>query len=37
VQQYCTSVETQRKAFEALQFKLDMLWAMIDTIHHAYA
>jgi pyrroloquinoline-quinone synthase len=37
VQRYCTSVETQRKAFEALQFKLDMLWAMIDTIHHAYA
>ena len=36
VQHYCRTVETQRKAFEALRFKLDMLWAMIDTIHHAY-
>jgi pyrroloquinoline-quinone synthase len=36
VQQHCTTVETQRKAFEALAFKLDMLWAMIDTIHNAY-
>ena len=26
----------QRQAFEALAFKLEMLWAMIDTIHHAY-
>jgi pyrroloquinoline-quinone synthase len=33
----CTTVEGQRKAFEALAFKLEMLWAMIDTIHHAYA
>jgi pyrroloquinoline-quinone synthase len=37
VQTHCTTVETQRRAFEALAFKLDMLWAMIDTIHHAYA
>ena len=33
----CTTVETQQKAFEALAFKLEMLWLMIDTIHHAYA
>lgn len=33
----CTTVETQRKAFEALAFKLELLWLMIDTIHHAYA
>jgi len=33
---HCTSVETQRRAFEALAFKLELLWAMIDTIHHAY-
>lgn len=33
---HCTTVETQRRAFEALQFKIEMLWAMIDTIHHAY-
>jgi pyrroloquinoline-quinone synthase len=36
VQEYCTTVETQRRAFEALAFKLEMLWVMIDTIHHAY-
>lgn len=33
----CTTVESQRKAFEALAFKLELLWLMIDTIHHAYA
>lgn len=33
----CTTVETQRRAFDALAFKLEMLWVMIDTIHHAYA
>jgi pyrroloquinoline-quinone synthase len=36
VQTHCTTVETQRKAFEALAFKLELLWVMIDTIHHAY-
>jgi pyrroloquinoline-quinone synthase len=36
VQQYCTTVEAQTRAFEALAFKLEMLWVMIDTIHHAY-
>jgi pyrroloquinoline-quinone synthase len=36
VQQHCTTVESQRRAFEALAFKLEMLWVMIDTIHHAY-
>lgn len=33
---HCTTVELQRRAFEALAFKLEMLWVMIDTIHHAY-
>lgn len=33
----CLTVEAQRKAFEALAFKLELLWVMIDTIHHAYA
>jgi pyrroloquinoline-quinone synthase len=33
----CTTIETERKAFEALAFKLELLWVMIDTIHHAYA
>jgi pyrroloquinoline-quinone synthase len=37
VQEHCTTVETQRRTFEALAFKLEMLWVMIDTIHHAYA
>ncbi len=37
VQRHCTTIETQRRAFEALAFKLEMLWVMIDTIHHAYA
>jgi pyrroloquinoline-quinone synthase len=36
VRERCTTVDSQRKAFEALAFKLDMLWAMIDTIHHGY-
>jgi pyrroloquinoline-quinone synthase len=36
VQEHCTTVDTQRRAFEALAFKLEMLWVMIDTIHHAY-
>lgn len=34
---HCTTVETQRKAFDALAFKLELLWVMIDTIHHAYS
>ncbi|MDQ3224225.1 MAG: pyrroloquinoline-quinone synthase PqqC [Gemmatimonadota bacterium] len=36
VQLHCTTVETQRRAFQALAFKLEMLWVMIDTIHHAH-
>lgn len=36
VQAHCTTVETQRRAFTALAFKLELLWVMIDTIHHAY-
>jgi pyrroloquinoline-quinone synthase len=36
VRTHCTTVDTQRQAFEALAFKLDLLWAMIDAIHHAY-
>jgi pyrroloquinoline-quinone synthase len=36
VQERCITVETQRRAFEALAFKLEMLWVLIDTIYHAY-
>jgi pyrroloquinoline-quinone synthase len=32
----CTTVELQQRAFAALAFKLELLWVMIDTIHHAY-
>jgi pyrroloquinoline-quinone synthase len=31
-----TTVDAQRHVFEALAFKLEVLWVMIDTIHHAY-
>ena len=34
---HCTTAETQLRAFTALAFKIEMLWVMIDTIHHAYA
>jgi pyrroloquinoline-quinone synthase len=37
VQRHCTTVESQRRAFQALAFKLEMLWVMIDTIHNAYS
>ncbi len=37
VQTHCMSIDTQRRAFDALAFKIEMLWVMIDTIHHAYA
>jgi pyrroloquinoline-quinone synthase len=37
VLEHCTTVETQRRAFEALAFKLELLWAMIDSIHNAYS
>ena len=36
VQLHCTTIESQQRAFQALAFKLEMLWVMIDTIHHAY-
>jgi pyrroloquinoline-quinone synthase len=32
----CTTIEMQHRAFAALAFKLELLWVMIDTIHHAY-
>lgn len=33
---HCTTVETQLRAFEALAFKLEMLWVMIDSIARGY-
>ena len=36
VRTWATTPERQQRVFEALVFKLEMLWAMIDTIHNAY-
>jgi len=33
---HCTTVDSQQLAFGALAFKIEMLWVLIDTIHHAY-
>ena len=30
---YCTTPEMQQQALQALQFKCDLLWAMLDAIH----
>jgi pyrroloquinoline-quinone synthase len=33
---YCNTPELQREALRALEFKCDVLWAMLDAIHHPY-
>ena len=33
---YCTTIESQYRAFDALKFKIEMLWVFIDTVHNAY-
>ena len=33
--EYCNTPELQREAVRALEFKCDVLWAMLDAIHHA--
>ena len=35
--EYCNTPELQREAVRALQFKCDVLWSILDAIHHAYA
>jgi len=35
--EYCNTPELQREAICALEFKCDVLWSMLDAIHHAYA
>jgi pyrroloquinoline-quinone synthase len=35
--EYCNTPELQREAVRALKFKCDVLWAVLDAIHHAYA
>jgi pyrroloquinoline-quinone synthase len=34
--EYCNTPEFQREAVRALEFKCDVLWLMLDAIHHAY-
>jgi pyrroloquinoline-quinone synthase len=36
VRRFCTTVDSQRRAFEALAFKIEMLWVLVDAIHNAY-
>ena len=33
---FCNTVELQREAVRALEFKCDVLWSMLDAIHLAY-
>jgi pyrroloquinoline-quinone synthase len=35
--EHCNTLELQREAVRALQFKCDVLWSMLDAIHQAYA
>jgi pyrroloquinoline-quinone synthase len=34
--EYCNTRELQREAVRALEFKCDVLWSLLDVIHHAY-
>jgi pyrroloquinoline-quinone synthase len=34
--EYCNTPELQPEAARALEFKCDVLWSMLDAIHHAY-
>lgn len=35
VKEHCSTRELQEKAIAALQFKCDVLWSLLDSIHHA--
>jgi pyrroloquinoline-quinone synthase len=35
--EYCNTPELQQEAVRALEFKCDVLWSMLDAIHHAYS
>src|SRR4026208_838129 len=34
--EYCSTSELQREAVGALEFKCNVLWSMLDAIHHAH-
>ena len=34
--EYCNSPELQHEAVRGLEFKCDVLWSVLDSIHHAY-
>ena len=34
--EHCNTPELQRAAVRALEFKCDVLWSVLDAIHHAY-
>jgi coenzyme PQQ biosynthesis protein C len=36
VRQHARTPQTQQAAFRALEFKCDVLWAMLDAVHYAY-
>jgi coenzyme PQQ biosynthesis protein C len=36
VRHHATTTETQRQVLTALEFKCDVLWAMLDALYHAY-
>jgi coenzyme PQQ biosynthesis protein C len=36
VRQHARTPDTQRSVLAALEFKCDVLWAMLDALHHAY-
>ena len=36
VKKHAKTPETQAAVLKALEFKCDVLWAMLDALHHAY-
>jgi pyrroloquinoline-quinone synthase len=34
--EHCNTPELQREAVRALEFKCDVLWSLLDAVHHAY-
>jgi pyrroloquinoline-quinone synthase len=34
--EYCNTPKLQRESVRALEFKCDVLWSMLDAIHHTY-